>query len=84
MQADVCRHAPSGVQGSRMHTAKQEQLALLLWWLFGAVVVPLMRTFFYVTDSQPTRFATLYYRKPAWRQLEGEALRLLTEHMYQV
>jgi Telomerase ribonucleoprotein complex - RNA binding domain len=77
-----CRNHQGHAQ--ERHTAQQEQLGLLVWWLFAAVIVPIVRTFFYVTDAQPTRFATIYYRKPAWRLLEGEALEWLTQNVYQV
>jgi hypothetical protein len=64
--------------------AQQEQLALLLWWLYGGVVLTVLRTFFYVTDSQPLKWATVYFRNPTWRCMEAEAIRNLTSTMLQV
>ena len=67
-----------------MHTARQEQLGLLLYWLAAAVVVPLLRGCFYVTDAQPTGAALHFFRKPVWRRLETTALASLTNSIYQV
>jgi hypothetical protein len=59
-------------------------MALLMWWLFGGLVVPITRAFFYVTETQPLKFATVYYRKPVWRALEAKAIANLTGFIYEV
>ena len=69
---------------ARAHSARQQQVALLVWWIFGALVTPIIRSCFYVSDTQPLRFAMVYYRKPAWRALEGRALQSLTATIYRV
>ena len=57
---------------------------MLLWWIFSALVLPIMRTFFYATDAQPCGSATLFFRKPVWRQLETAALAGLTSTLFTV
>lgn len=71
-------------QHNKELAAKQEQLALMLWWLYGGVVINVLRTFFYITDSQPLKSAAVYYRKPVWRSMESEAINNLTSSMLQV
>lgn len=63
---------------------RQQQIALLMWWIFGALVTPIIRCCFYVTETQPLKFATVYYRKPTWRTLEAGALGSLTTTIYRV
>ena len=47
-------------------------------------MIGVLRTFFYITDSQPLKSATVYYRKPVWRRMEIEATESLTCRMLQV
>lgn len=68
----------------REHAAKQQQMALLMWWLYGGVVMSVLRTFFFITDSQPLKGAAVFYRKPTWRCMESEAIQRLTGTMLEV
>lgn len=77
-------HPPSATQHNKQHASKQVQLALLLWWLYGAVAIGVLRSFFYVSDSQPLKGASVYYRKPVWRLMETESIETLTRTMLQV
>jgi hypothetical protein len=40
--------------------------------LFESFVVAILRSHFYVTDSEPYKLALLYYRKVAWARLASE------------
>lgn len=77
-------HVHNAPHLSRRHAAQQQLLTLLLWWLYGGVATGVLRTFFYVTDSQPLKGAAVFYRKAAWRALEGGAIRQLAAGMLQV
>eukprot|EP00892_Ulva_mutabilis_P009365 jgi/Ulvmu1/6800/UM031_0001.1 len=71
-----------GGHRARAHCVRQQQVALLVWWLFGAIVVPTLRCCFYITETQPLKFATVYYRKPTWRALAAQAAAQLTSTIY--
>lgn len=72
------------VHPAKAHVTQQDQLALWLWWLFAGVAVPVLRTFFYVTETQPLRLITVYYRKPVWQHYEQEAFSQLRATIYKV
>ena len=57
---------------------------MLISWLCHAVILPLLRAHFYVTNAQPCGAALLFFRKPAWRRLETQALEHLTASLYTV
>lgn len=78
----LCREV-SG-HAARSHSTRQQQVALLVWWIFGAVVTPIIRSFFYVTETQPLKWATVYYRKPVWRELERRAIDSLSRSIFTV
>ncbi len=56
--------------------AAAHQRVLVLWigWLFSAVVVPLLRTHFFCTESEAYRQQVFYYRKPVWVRLASAAV----------
>jgi len=56
--------------------AAAHQRVLILWigWLFSAVVVPLLRTHFFCTESEAYRQQVFYYRKPVWVRLASAAI----------
>ena len=54
--------------------AKQVKMAAMwVGWLFGALVMPLLRTHFYCTENESFRQETFYYRKPVWSKMIGKA-----------
>lgn len=54
--------------------AKQVKMAAMwVGWVFGALVVPLLRTHFYCTENESFRQETFYYRKPVWSKMIGKA-----------
>jgi hypothetical protein len=50
----------------------------------AAVVVPLVRDFFYVTNTQPLKATLVFFRKPVWRCLETSAIDELRATIYKV
>ncbi|XP_070211530.1 uncharacterized protein [Littorina saxatilis] len=53
---------------------KQHRLAQLMWWIIICFVFPLIRAFFYLTDTSALRTRVLYYRKKTWLRLQMRAM----------
>ncbi|KAL4423217.1 hypothetical protein ABPG77_000009 [Micractinium sp. CCAP 211/92] len=64
------------------HAAHQRLLALWLGWLFAALVVPLLRSHFYCTESEAYRQQVFYYRKPVWAALARGATNELAQQQF--
>ncbi len=63
-----------GSRTSPSTQAKQvKMVAMWIGWLFGALVVPLLRTHFYCTENESFRQETFYYRKPVWSKMISKA-----------
>lgn len=76
-------HAGKGVRTPpALHRARQAWLAAWVWWLLARLALPLLRSGFYVTESEPHRQAVFYYRKPVWSSLAREGLRQLTSSCF--
>ena len=48
-------------------------LRLLLVFLLETIVVPLLRSAFYVTEHSKHKSAVFYYRKCLWREIDARA-----------
>jgi len=53
----------------RLNTERLKLLAKVLSWLMTAFVLPLVKSYFYVTDSSTYRNRMFYYRKSLWRKI---------------
>jgi len=53
----------------RSNTDRQQLLAKVLSWLMNAFVLPLIKSYFYVTDSATYRNRMFYYRKSLWKKV---------------
>lgn len=60
------------------------QTMLLDWlhWLFSEIIVPLLRSHFYVTEAENHRQNVLYYRKPVWAKIHMLSLNHLVGKCY--
>ncbi|WFD36557.1 RNA-directed DNA polymerase [Malassezia cuniculi] len=60
-------------QNQRATAAEQQKRTQLVsawvFWLFEELVIPLLRTTFYATESHSTRLRTLYFRHDVWDEL---------------
>jgi hypothetical protein len=60
----------------------QPQYALAwVLWLLRKVVTPLIRSSFYVTESEASRMRLLYFRKPVWSRLVARELPGITKRL---
>ncbi|KAL8560388.1 hypothetical protein ACOMHN_006119 [Nucella lapillus] len=53
---------------------KEHRMAQVLWWLVVSYIFPVIRTFFYVTDTTTYRNRLFYYRKGTWLRLKTRAV----------
>ena len=62
-----------------------QQIMLQDWlhWLFSGLIVPLIRTHFYVTETENHRQNVLYFRKPVWAKIQLLSMRDLVSNCYQ-
>lgn len=60
----------------------QTMLENWLYWLFTQIIVPLLRSHFYVTEAENHRQNVLYYRKPVWAKINMLSLKYLVGKCY--
>ncbi|XP_076439410.1 telomerase reverse transcriptase-like [Babylonia areolata] len=53
---------------------RQHRVAQLVWWLVVCFLFPVIRTFFYLTDTTTYRNRVFYYRKRTWLRLKTRAV----------
>lgn len=58
----------------RSCTERLRLLAKVLCWLMNAFVMPLIKSYFYVTDSTTYRNRMFYYRKSLWRRIHQKVI----------
>ncbi|KAJ3177957.1 hypothetical protein HDU85_005674 [Gaertneriomyces sp. JEL0708] len=63
------RHPPPSESRKRL-----ELVLEFLWWIHQGVVIPLLKTNFYVTESAPHRNRIFYFRHDAWDTLTRPVL----------
>ncbi|XP_068702144.1 telomerase reverse transcriptase-like [Montipora foliosa] len=49
---------------------RQQLLAQFVWWLVTHYLIPLLKGFFYITESGTHRQRVFYYRKPVWVKIQ--------------
>ncbi|KAG0612718.1 hypothetical protein M758_6G047700 [Ceratodon purpureus] len=60
----------------------QTMLLDWLYWLFSEIIIPLLRSHFYVTEAENHRQNVLYYRKPVWAKIHMLSLNHLVAKYY--
>jgi len=58
----------------RSNTERLQLLAKVLSWLMNAFVLPLIKSYFYVTDSATYRNRLFYYRKSLWKKIHQKVV----------
>eukprot|EP00850_Spirogloea_muscicola_P007663 SM000039S14493 [mRNA] locus=s39:396784:403749:- [translate_table: standard] len=69
---------PAGVSIQR-----QKLLQDWIFWVFNLLVIPLIRSHFYVTESETHRQLVFYYRKPVWARICATAHQDLGASIYE-
>eukprot|EP00590_Aulacoseira_subarctica_P006206 CAMPEP_0172421654 /NCGR_PEP_ID=MMETSP1064-20121228/7888_1 /TAXON_ID=202472 /ORGANISM="Aulacoseira subarctica , Strain CCAP 1002/5" /LENGTH=700 /DNA_ID=CAMNT_0013162165 /DNA_START=36 /DNA_END=2138 /DNA_ORIENTATION=- len=62
---------------SSNHAATTKLVQLTLRWVYVAYIIPLLRSTFYITDSEFSAMSVLYYRRPVWSALRRHGIRSL-------
>lgn len=53
---------------------KRYLFAKVMFWLIESYVIPLIQSYFYVTDNSTHRYRLFYYRKSVWRRIHVKGL----------
>ncbi|KAJ3374016.1 hypothetical protein GGF31_008232 [Allomyces arbusculus] len=61
---------------------RKRMLMELLHWLFQSLIVPLIRSHFFVTNSQPHRLRVFYYRHYVWSRLTRTEMKRHLAHRF--
>ena len=61
---------------------RKEILAEFIYWLFDSFLVPLIRSFFYVTESSSHRYRLFYFRHDVWRKYTEPSIANLKSSMF--
>ncbi|AQL06523.1 Telomerase reverse transcriptase catalytic subunit variant [Zea mays] len=68
--------------------SEEEKLQNLLrcWisWMFSDIVIPLVQSYFYVTERESRRYDVLYYPKTVWRNLTSTAIASLNRQNFRI
>lgn len=86
---DVDWALPAGAVKANRRLTRQEaesRKALvfeLLYWLFDGLVIPLLRTTFYITETAAYRNKVLYFRQDDWHVLSRPVLGQLKETIFE-
>ena len=76
-------------QQSQARTSKQDMakrleiLHELIYYIFDSLLIPLIRSNFYVTESGLYRYKLFYFRHDIWRKLSEPSLTMLRINLYQ-
>lgn len=65
-----------------VHDVKRKLLEKWIFWYYSFLVVPLVQTNFYVTESQQGKQDIYYYKKPVWEKLTKSTIACLKESRY--
>ncbi|CBQ68186.1 conserved hypothetical protein [Sporisorium reilianum SRZ2] len=69
---------------TRQEAEARKKLVLeLLYWLFDGLVIPLLRTTFYITETAAYRNKVLYFRQDDWHVLSRPVLGQLKETLFE-
>lgn len=79
MVKDKAKHVPLS------DSLKQQQLlAQFIWWFITQYITPLLRTFFYITESGMHRQRVFYYRKPVWAKIQQFGIDIFCEEFFKL
>ncbi|KAM0830645.1 hypothetical protein ACQ4PT_066085 [Festuca glaucescens] len=68
----------SGMEEQRQNN----HLRCWISWLFSDIVIPLINTYFYVTERETKRYDVFYYPKSVWRNLTSNAIASLNAQSF--
>jgi hypothetical protein len=64
------------------HEAATSLTRNILRWVYCDFITPLLRSTFYITDTEFTGRRVVYYRKPVWGQIRSLSMKILLKRQY--
>jgi hypothetical protein len=64
------------------HESAVANLHNVMRWLYCQYITPLLRSIFYITDTEFTGRCVVYYRRPVWSRIRSLSLGSLLKHQY--
>lgn len=64
------------------YNKRKEILLEFLYWLFDSYIIPLVQSFFYVTESSTHRYQLFFFRHDVWRKYSGPSITNLKVSMF--
>lgn len=61
---------------------EQRLLAKFIWWLVTRYLIPLLKGFFYITESGVHRQRVFYYRKPVWEKIQQFGMNMFCNEFF--
>ena len=61
---------------------EQRLLAKFIWWLVTRYLIPLLKGFFYITESGVHRQRVFYYRKPVWEKIQQFGMNIFCNEFF--
>ncbi|KAL5614407.1 uncharacterized protein BROUX77_000244 [Berkeleyomyces rouxiae] len=84
--AGIAWLAPPGLRGNKMsQTDRSKRLEILhefLYYIFDSLLIPLLHSNFYITESNSDRYRVYYFRHDVWRVLSRPAMADLKSRMF--
>jgi len=74
--------AKKGSLPKSLHEAATARMRNVMKWLFVQYIIPLLRSVFYVTESEFLAKRVLYYRKPVWSIFRSLSMKKLLVRQY--
>lgn len=69
---------------SKTDTNKRHEIFLeLLYYVFDSLLIPLIRSHFYVTESNSHRYQVFYFRHEVWKYIAEPSMAKLKETMFE-
>ena len=65
------------------YNKRKEILLEFIYWLFDSFLIPLIRSFFYVTESSAYRYQLFYFRHDVWKKYAEPSIASLKLSMFQ-
>lgn len=62
---------------------KEQLLAKFIWWLVTRYIIPLLKSFFYITESGVHRQRVFYYRKPVWAKIQQFGVNMFCREFFE-
>lgn len=78
--------AKSNQKRRKLSRSEHESTSVLvrnvMRWLYKQIIIPLLRSTFYITETEFTGSRVLYYRRPIWSRIKSLSMKILLKQQY--